>query len=78
MKQDSGVTQALSQFGFEGENLRVVLGSDMSWFNANDVCKTLGYVNTAQTLGVNPSPFTGGRPFPSSSARFGRFHRGMI
>jgi len=45
MKQDAGITQSLSQFGFEGENVRVVMEGDMPWFNANDVCKALGYVN---------------------------------
>ncbi len=45
MKQDAGITQSLSQFGFEGDKVRVVMGGDMPWFNANDVCKALGYVN---------------------------------
>lgn len=34
----------LTQFGFEGA--RALVGEDgMPWFNANDVCKALGYVN---------------------------------
>jgi prophage antirepressor-like protein len=40
----------LVQFGFEGEPMRMVMEGDMPWFNANDVCKALGYLNTTQTL----------------------------
>ena len=36
----------LTQFGFEGAPVRALVGEDgMPWFNANDVCKALGYVN---------------------------------
>ena len=35
----------LVQFGFEGEPVRMVMEGDMPWFNANDVCQALGYVN---------------------------------
>lgn len=51
MKQGKPVRQYLSQFGFEGETVRIVMDGEMPWFNANDVCKALGYLNTAQTLG---------------------------
>ena len=40
----------LVQFGFEGEPVRMVMEGDMPWFNANDVCKALGYLNSRQTL----------------------------
>ena len=40
----------LVQFGFEGEPVRMVMEGDMPWFNANDVCQALGYLNTTQTL----------------------------
>lgn len=41
----------LTQFGFEGAPVRALVGEDgMPWFNANDVCKALGYLNTTQTL----------------------------
>ena len=40
----------LAQFGFEGEPVRMVMEGDMPWFNANDVCQALGYLNTRQTL----------------------------
>lgn len=35
----------LVQFGFEGEPVKMVMEGDMPWFNANDVCQALGYVN---------------------------------
>lgn len=56
MKQDAGITQSLSQFGFEGDKVRVVMEGDMPWFNANDVCKALGYLNTTQTLDDHVDP----------------------
>ena len=41
----------LTQFGFEGAPVQALVGEDgMAWFNANDVCKALGYLNTKQTL----------------------------
>ena len=40
----------LVQFGFEGEPMRMVMEGDMPWFNANDVCKALGYLNPRQAL----------------------------
>ena len=30
--------------------MRMVMEGDMPWFNANDVCKALGYLNARQTL----------------------------
>lgn len=51
-KKSKGVSNAdiipaeLTQFGFEGAPVRALVGEDgMPWFNANDVCKALGYVN---------------------------------
>ena len=41
----------LVQFGFEGEPVRMVMEGEMPWFNANDVCKALGYVNPRQGTG---------------------------
>lgn len=35
----------LIELGFEGDAVRMVMENDMPWFNANDVCKALGYVN---------------------------------
>jgi prophage antirepressor-like protein len=35
----------LVQFGFEGDPVRMVMEGEMPWFNANDVCQALGYVN---------------------------------
>ena len=40
----------LVQFGFEGEPVRMVMEGEMPWFNANDVCKALGYLNPRQAL----------------------------
>lgn len=40
------IASDLTQFGFEGAPVRALVGEDgMPWFNANDVCKALGYVN---------------------------------
>ena len=40
----------LVQFGFEGEPVRMVMEGDMPWFNADDVCKALGYLNQGKAL----------------------------
>ena len=40
----------LMELGFEGSPVRVAMDGEMPWFNANDVCKALGYLNTTQTL----------------------------
>lgn len=40
----------LGQYGFEGSMVRVVMDGDMPWFNANDVCKALGYVSLRDAL----------------------------
>jgi prophage antirepressor-like protein len=37
---------SLTEFGFEGETVRALVDEGgLPWFNANDVCKALGYVN---------------------------------
>jgi prophage antirepressor-like protein len=45
------IPTGMTQFGFEGAPVLALVGEDdMPWFNANDVCKALGYMNTKQTL----------------------------
>lgn len=62
-KKSKGVSNAeiiasdLTQFGFDGAPVRALVGEDgMPWFNANDVCKALGYANTPQTLDDHVDP----------------------
>ncbi|MGA7180673.1 MAG: BRO family protein [Thiobacillaceae bacterium] len=40
----------LMQFGFEGEPVRMVMEGEMPWFNAEDVCEALGFLNPRQAL----------------------------
>lgn len=41
----------LTQFGFEGEPVRAVIGDDgMPWFNSHDVCTALGYENPRKAV----------------------------
>lgn len=40
----------LIELGFEGDAVRIVMENDMPWFNAEDVCKALGYLNPWQAL----------------------------
>ena len=49
-KKKLNTLAGLVQFGFEGEPMRMVMEGDMPWFNANDVCMALGYLNARQTL----------------------------
>lgn len=47
-KEDSNID--VVPFSFEGAKIRTMMQDDMPWFNANDVCKALGYVNSRKSI----------------------------
>lgn len=47
----------LTPFRFESHDLRAQIGTDgQPWFNANDLCESLGYVNPSQAISSHVDP----------------------
>lgn len=47
---DAPVLSGLEEFGFEGKAIRMAMDGDMPWFNASDVCRSLGFVSLRDAL----------------------------